>query len=97
MTSKELIKSFIRSKKWSYIIGIIVLIMTSVIASLIPKILGIITDGLNKKDIQEGYVHKYVILMVAAAVAVFVLRFTWRYFLIGKQLLQQFLKRYRKI
>ena len=73
---------FIKRFKWRYIVGIIFLIITAFIESLIPRILGFITDSLNTR-MPFPVVGRYLVILVGAAVAVFVFRFTWRYFLVG--------------
>lgn len=80
---KELLREFIRNRMWHYIAGTIVLVVTSIIAMIIPKLLGIITDGLNKGNVPGVEIRRYVILMVLASAAVFGLKFVWRYLLIG--------------
>ncbi len=83
MKAKQILVYFIRSHKRSYIAGIIILFGTTFLAMLIPKILGIITDGLNEKDMPEDMVVRNVLLMLIIVIAVFALKFLWRYFLIG--------------
>jgi len=60
----------------------IVLLITSFISSMIPKITGYVTDSINDR-MPASVTNKYLLMLVAATVAVFVLRFTWRYFLVG--------------
>lgn len=83
MRGKDILKQYIKDHVWSYIIGTIILVISTFIASTIPKILGIIMDGLNKKDMSSGQIFRNVLMMLGIAAAVFVLRFVWRYFLIG--------------
>lgn len=83
MKGKEILTQFIRKHIWEYVFGTVVLIVSSVIASLIPKLLGIITDGLNRRNMSSSQIMQYVLIMLGVAAAVFVLKFIWRYFLIG--------------
>lgn len=83
MTGKQILLDFIKQRRASYIAGTIILILTSTIASTLPKILGIITDGLSKKNMPTSSIYMYTILMVAVSLAVFAMRFLWRYLLIG--------------
>lgn len=83
MKGKQLLTDFIKKHKWSYITGLIILIATTMINMTIPKLLGIITDGLNNKNMPQQQMVRYVLLMLGVAVAVFVFRFLWRYLLIG--------------
>ena len=83
MTGKNILLDFIKEHIKSYIAGIVILIATSFIAMTIPKLLGIITDGLNRRDMAPAAIYRYVLLMVAVSILVFVLKYIWRYFLIG--------------
>lgn len=83
MKAKQLLVDFIKQHGKSYISGIVILLATSFMAMTIPKILGIITDGLNSKKMPPVQINKYVILMLVFAVLVFGLKFTWRYLLLG--------------
>ncbi|NLX70747.1 MAG: ABC transporter ATP-binding protein [Clostridiales bacterium] len=82
MRVRQILWDFIKRFKWRYIVGIIFLIITAFIESLIPRILGFITDSLNTR-MPFPVVGRYLVILVGAAVAVFVFRFTWRYFLVG--------------
>lgn len=83
MKGKQLLLDFIKDHIWSYIIGIIILLFSSFIATTIPKTLGIITDGLDKRDMATSEIYKYLLLMLGAIVLVFILKYIWRYLLIG--------------
>lgn len=83
MSGKQLLIRFIKDHIWSYIGGIIILLVSSFTAMTIPKILGRVTDGLNKRDISEKVILLYVLQMLGAVILVFILKFIWRYLLIG--------------
>lgn len=83
MKGKNILFSFIKDHKISYAGGIVILLVTSFIAMLIPKLLGIITDGLNDRNMAPAEIYKNVALMMAIVVAVFILKYLWRYLLIG--------------
>lgn len=83
MRAKQIILEFISENKWQYAAGAVVLIISSITASIIPKLLGIITDGLNTKNLLTNELYKYIILMVLASICVFAFKFVWRYLLIG--------------
>ena len=83
MKAKQILMIFFKSHKKSYIAGIVILLGTTFLNMIIPKILGIITDGLNSKDMSRDMIVRYVLSMLAVVVAVFILKFIWRYFLIG--------------
>ena len=83
MKGKQLLIDFIKKHKWSYIVGIIILVFTTFINMTIPKILGIITDGLNSRNLLQEQILKYVLLLLGVVVAAFAFKFVWRYLLIG--------------
>lgn len=83
MKVKQILADFIKEHAISYIAGIIILLMATYLNMVIPKILGIITDGLNKRDMSEDLIIRNILLMLALVVITFILRFFWRYLLIG--------------
>jgi len=82
MRAKQILLDFAKEHKWRYFIGFIFLLVNSSITSLIPKIIGIITDSLTEAK-PASVIYKYVFLLVAGAIGVFVFRFIWRYLIIG--------------
>lgn len=82
MRAKQILWDFIKECKWKYIVGIIFLILTSTVTSIIPKIIGLITDSLDQKK-PPSVTYSYLVALLAAAVGAFVFRFIWRYYLIG--------------
>lgn len=80
---KKLLTEFILKYIWRYIIGIILIVSSSMLALIIPKLLGLIFDGFNMKSISYGQLMKYILLMVLVSLSVFVIKFTWRYLIIG--------------
>ena len=83
MKAKDILSEFVKDRKWYYLAGIVLLVITTVIASFIPLLLGIITDGLKDADMAVGDIYFYVILVAVITIAVFALKYSWRYFLIG--------------
>lgn len=83
MVRKNILLDFIKEHIKSYIAGIVILVATSFVAMTIPKLLGIITDGLNSRNMPAAAVYRYVLIMVAVSLMVFILKFIWRYLLIG--------------
>ncbi|NSW89581.1 MAG: ABC transporter ATP-binding protein [Firmicutes bacterium] len=82
MGAKQILWDFIKEHKWRYLAGIVFLFITSFITSLIPKIIGLITDSLNDR-MPVSVINRYLVILIAAAVGAFVFRFIWRYFLVG--------------
>lgn len=83
MKGRQILANFIISRKWEYIIGIIMLIAGSFISSLIPKVLGTTTDLLNQEHIVVSEIYKNLFLLIGISVLSFIIKFIWRYFLVG--------------
>ena len=83
MRARQILINFVKNHAISYIAGILILFGTTFLAMLIPKLLGIITDDLNRKAANQSNIIQNVLLMMAIVIAVFILKFLWRYFLIG--------------
>ena len=83
MVVKKILLNFIKERRYSYIAGIILLIISSFVSLRIPKVLGNVTDMLNAGQGTRKEVGALLLLMIGLAVAGFVLRFWWRYYLVG--------------
>jgi len=80
---KNILIEFLKDRKWHYLIGIVLLVITTVIASVIPLLLGRITDRLQGVVTAVRDIYFDVILIAVITIAVFALKYLWRYFLIG--------------
>lgn len=83
MDGKKLLLSFARAHIWSYLLGFVILTSSTIIALIIPKILGLITDTLNNNEIVKTLISKYIAAMIVLAIAAFTLKLLWRYLLLG--------------
>ena len=87
MNSLWLLKKFVKAKSLYYIFGIICLGVTTYIALFIPRIIGLIADGLNAGNtgstIDTANILDLILTLVGISAAVFALKFIWRYLLIG--------------
>ena len=61
--------------------GFIFLMINSVITSLVPKIIGAVTDSIAEAR-PPSVIYKYVVLLLLAF-GTFIFRFIWRYLIIG--------------
>ncbi|HOJ10102.1 MAG TPA: ABC transporter ATP-binding protein [Clostridiales bacterium] len=82
MRAKQILLDFVKEHKWRYLVGFIFLLVTSIITSVMPKIIGLITDSLKDRA-PASVVYKYLFLLVLGAAGIFIFRFIWRYFLVG--------------
>lgn len=83
MVVKKILLKFIKKRILSYIAGVCILIIASFISLRIPKVLGNVTDMLNKGQGTIKGIRIQLIFMLILAVLGFGLRFCWRYFLVG--------------
>lgn len=68
---------FFKQEKKRYIIGISFLALTSIANLVPPRILGLMADQLDKGSISWGE-YGALILAVAAAIVLYLLRYFWR-------------------
>ena len=83
MNCKKLIFKFLGKHKWEYLVGIVLLIISTFLSTYIPKIIGQITDGLNDRTMDKNQILITLGIMMSFVVAYFILKFIWRYLLLG--------------
>lgn len=74
---------YIKKHKWQYIAGIITLFVVDIANIFIPKMTGVITDGLTQGTIAWNGIVQKLWMIVVLGVTLAVGRFLWRYFLFG--------------
>ncbi|MFO7636057.1 MAG: ABC transporter ATP-binding protein [Clostridia bacterium] len=83
MDGRQILKDFISTRKWHYVFGILILVAASAIGLTIPKFLGLVMDGLKDGILSTGEIRRYLVFMAVFGFLVFVLKYFWRYLLIG--------------
>ena len=83
MSSFSFIMQYIRRHKVRYIGGIITLFVVDFANIFIPKMTGIITDGLTEETISWGGVMEHLIYILLLGLILAIGRFLWRFFLFG--------------
>lgn len=83
MEQIKFIFAYIRRHKWQYIAGIITLFAVDFLNLFIPKITGVITDGLAGHTMDMQGVWENIIKILAIGAMLALGRFLWRYFLFG--------------
>lgn len=78
-----LIREFLRKHGWAYALGAVLLVACIYMQTLSPLVLGEAIDALGAPDIDAQYVGRCALQLVGIAVAVFLLRFAWRFCIIG--------------
>ena len=78
-----MIREFLRRHGWAYALGAVLLVACIYMQTLSPLVLGEAIDALGAPDIDAQYVGRCALQLVGIAVAVFLLRFAWRFCIIG--------------
>lgn len=74
---------FFRKYKWSYLIGMAILVIIDAAQTEVPSIVGQVIDGIRDASIQESDFASAIIKMAVIGIAVFVGRIGWRYCIFG--------------
>ncbi|MGE4283405.1 MAG: ABC transporter ATP-binding protein [Clostridia bacterium] len=84
---------FFKQYKYRYIIGILCILLVDALQVVNPKILGSITGLLEKGNATREQLGQYVGLLLAIALAVGILRYLWRAYIVGTgRLLENYLR-----
>lgn len=79
---KQLLKHFARYK-WAVVGGVVCLLFVDGMQLIIPRIIKRAVDDLTYSDVAHSNLLSYGLSIVALAAAIAVLRFFWRFFIIG--------------
>ncbi len=74
---------FFRKYKWSYLIGMAILVIIDAAQTEVPGIVGGVIDGIRDASIEETDFVSAIIKMALIGIAVFVGRIGWRYCIFG--------------
>ncbi len=74
---------FFKRHGWRYLPGVIFLFISGYLQNIPPGLLGDVVDELGGPSVDTGAVYMLLGLMLLAALAVFVTRYIWRYFING--------------
>lgn len=83
MKQLQFIWQYIRRHKWQYIGGIITLFVLDFANLYIPKVTGIITDGLAAHTMDMRGIWKNIVIILSIGFTLTVGRFLWRFFIFG--------------
>lgn len=83
MEQFRFIRQYIMRHKWQYLAGIVTLFILDFANLYIPKVTGIITDGLAAHTMDISGVLKNIGIILAIGFMLAVGRFLWRYFIFG--------------
>ena len=74
---------FFKLEKWPYITGILALSLVSLLNLLPPRVIGEVIDQIASKDLTNLELAYQLFLLVLSALAMYVLRFVWRKYILG--------------
>ncbi len=74
---------FFKQEKKSYIIGVSLLVMVSLLQIIPPKVIGIVIDEINTGTISKKSLTEWCGLLIGTAVALYGLRYVWRLLIFG--------------
>lgn len=83
MEQIKFIFTYIKRHKWQYIAGILTLFAVDFLNLFVPKITGVITDGLAGHSMEMPEVMKNIAVILSLGAMLALGRFLWRYFLFG--------------
>ena len=83
MEQFRFIMQYIKRHKWQYVAGIITLFVVDFTNLYIPRITGVVTDGLTAHTMDWEGVKRCLLVLLLLGLTLAVGRFLWRYFLFG--------------
>lgn len=83
MKQVRFVWAYIRKHGWQYLLGILTLFVVDYLNLQIPKLTGVITDGLRDGTMGREDVIQKIGMILAVGVSLGAGRFLWRYFIFG--------------
>ncbi len=80
---KNIVFRFIKDHKYSYILGVMFMLLSSYVQTLFPKVLGNTVDILKTRQFQPHLVYINIEYILVIAVGTFVFTYVWRNLVIG--------------
>jgi ATP-binding cassette, subfamily B, multidrug efflux pump len=74
---------FFKQEKKKYIVGILILLFVALLQLVPPKVIGIVVDSIKENELSTTSLGKWVGILLATAVSMYVLRFFWRVMIFG--------------
>ncbi|MDN7240537.1 ABC transporter transmembrane domain-containing protein [Planococcus sp. N028] len=78
---------FFKERKMQYSIGVIMLLMVAFLGVLPPRIIGFVVDEISRGSLTPAFLLKWIGILAAAAVAMYILRYAWRQMIFGSSVL----------
>ncbi|HZG59384.1 MAG TPA: ABC transporter transmembrane domain-containing protein [Anoxybacillus sp.] len=74
---------FFKQEKKAYITGILLLILVALLELVPPKVIGIVIDHIKEETLTTEILWKWMLILLAVAVALYLLRYAWRILIFG--------------
>jgi ATP-binding cassette subfamily B multidrug efflux pump len=74
---------FFKQEKKAYISGVILLLLVALLQLVPPKVIGIVADEIHDGTMTKGLLVRWVLVLTAAALATYTLRYYWRIMIFG--------------
>ena len=74
---------FFKQEKKAYISGVLILLFVALLQLIPPKVIGIIADDIHEGTITTGVLIKWVVVLIAVGLSMYVLRYYWRIMIFG--------------
>lgn len=80
---KKFLRQFFKENKWSYILGILLMVVSTRIRLLYPEFVGDATDYLASGGSEWSGLSYYIYMLILVAVIGFIGAYIWRYLIVG--------------
>lgn len=74
---------FFKQEKKAYISGTFILLFVALLQLVPPKVIGVIADHINEGTLTKGLLLEWMLILVAAGLGMYVLRYFWRIMIFG--------------
>lgn len=78
---------FFNERKKYYAAGIFMLLLVAMLGLLPPRIIGMVVDEINNGTLTGGYLVKWLVILAAAALTSYALRYAWRLMIFGSSII----------
>lgn len=78
---------FFKERKKQYAIGIFMLLIVAFLGVLPPRIIGFIVDEISRGTLTPSFLWKWLGVLAAAALGMYVLRYAWRLMIFGSAII----------
>lgn len=83
LRSSKIVFSYFKKHWPRYVLGIILVFVSTYLNTMIPRYLGYAIDGLNSNDIIVNSVRYTAMILAVISITAFLTRFIWRYLILG--------------